>query len=347
MRIYQRKSVWYIDYSFNGRRVRKKVGTSKKMAELALNQVEISITKGEFLGIKVPTKMIFDKLCEQYLEYSKAHKTERSYLRDMTSIKILLSSFGDKLISEISVHELELHKSIRREVVRPASVNREISCIKHMFNKAVQWGYIAENPFRSVLRFKEPPGRTRYLSQNEITRLLDCCSVQTRQIVIVALNTGMRRGEILNLKWSDVEMRRRTITVRHTKNNEIRTIPMNDVLYETLSNMGPQLPDQYIFVNRDGKRLTTIKTGFRAALRRAGIKDFRFHDLRHTFASYLVMSGADIQTVQRLLGHKDIKMTARYSHLSDSHLREAITRLEYGTNLAQEPQRITAVLAKH
>ena len=335
MRVYQRKGVWYIDYSFNGRRVRRKVGTSKKMAELALKETELRIAKGEFLGVAERKKMTVDDLCDEYLKFSKSNKMPKSHTRDITSIKNLLAEFSGQLISDISSHALETYMNKRKGMVEPATVNREVSCMKHMFNKAVQWGYLSDNPIVSVKRFKEPPARIRNLTDAEIYKLLECCSDHLRSIVITALNTGMRKGEILNLQWSEVDMRNRIITLRKTKNNETRTIPINDPLHEELRSMGQQSHDQYVFCHENGDPYDDIKSGFKGALKRAGIKNFRFHDLRHTFASRLVMAGVDIRTVQELMGHKDIKMTMKYSHLSDAHLRDAVKRLEHGTNLAQ------------
>ena len=337
MRIYRRKGVWYIDYSFNGRRVRKKVGTSKKMAELALKEIELRIAKSEFLGIIEPKRMVVDNLCDEYLKFSKSSKTAKSHTRDITSIKNLLGEFSGKLISDITSHALESYMNKRKGIVTPATVNREISCMKHMFTKAVQWGYLSDNPIMSVKRFKEPPARVRYLADGEIDKLLSCCNEHLKSIVITALNTGMRKGEILNLQWSDVDMKNRIITLRKTKNNETRTIPINDWLLDELKSTGQQINDQYVFCHENGKPYDDIKTGFKGAVRRAGIKNFRFHDLRHTFASRLVMAGVDIRTVQELMGHKDTKMTMKYSHLSDAHLREAVKRLGNGTDLAQEP----------
>lgn len=349
MRIYQRngKGVWYIDYSFNGRRVRRKVGTSKKMAQAVLKDIEVRIIKGDFLGVSGPKKLLFDKLCEEYLNFSKANKASSSYRRDTISIKNLLRSFSIRLLSTITASDLEHYKINRIREVSAATVNRELSCIKHMLNKAVHWGYLSQNPLRDVKDFKEPPARVRYLTDVEIEILLNCCYGHIKSIVIVALTTGMRKGEILNLKWQDIDLRNRVITIRDTKNNESRTIHMNETLYEMLRSLGPEIGEQYVFVKEDGKPFGDIRTGFRAALRRAGIKNFRFHDLRHTFASKLVMNGVDIRTVQTLLGHKDITMTMRYSHLSNAHLREAVQKLEVGTNLAQEASAKTKGLAKH
>lgn len=342
MSVFRRGNNWCIGYSLNGRWVRKMIGPSKKLAELTEKEIKLKIAKGKFLGIDEPKKMLFNDLCREYLQFSKANKTQKSYIRDQTSIKSFLKTFRCKLISGISAHDVERYMNKRKEKVTSASVNRELSCIKHMFNKAVQWRYLSENPLRSVKKFKEAPGRVRYLNENEANKLLQCCSEHIKPIVIMALNTGMRRGEILNLKWSDIDMDSRTITLRRTKNNEIRMIPINKELHNVLVSLGQQTDGNYVFPNSDGKPYGDIKTGFKGALRRAGIKNFRFHDLRHTFASRLVMAGVDIRTVQELMGHKDIRMTMRYSHLSDRNLREAVDKLNFSGNNGSEDRTNTA-----
>jgi len=160
----------------------------------------------------------------------------------------------------------------------------------------------------------------------------------------MALNTGMRKGEILNLKWPDIDMVRRAITVRTSKNNESRYIPINGTLYvELLRLNSDSTGDKYVFIGENGEPRRNIDHAFEGARSRAKLKDFRFHDLRHTFASHLVMNGVDIRTVQKLLGQKTIAMTVRYSHLSDKTLKDAVDKLklsdyndsESGTNLAQ------------
>jgi integrase len=327
MSVFRRGGKWYIGYSHNGRWVRKSIGTSKKLAETVEKEIKLKIAKGEYLGIVEKKQILFDNLCNEYLQYSKVNKTKDSYRRDITNIKHLLKAFAGKWIHHIQILDLEHYKNKRRDQVSPASVNRELTCIKHMFNKAVEWGYLSGNPLRLVKKLKEPPGRVRYLSPEETERLLNCCADHIKPIVIMALNTGMRKGEILNLKWDNIDMQNRTIILRKTKNNEVRMLPINDILNSTLKSMGKQLGNQFVFSNDDGSAYRDIKKGFSAALRRAGIQDFRFHDLRHTFASRLVMSGVDIRTVQELLGHKDIKMTMRYSHLSNKSLRDAVDKL--------------------
>jgi integrase len=347
MRTYQRGSVWYIDYSFNGRRVRSKVGRSKKMAELALKEIELKKVKRKYLGIAEPRQILFEDLAKQYLEYSKNSKSSRTYVSDQSIIRKLAAQFWDRMIGDISMLDVEKYRNRRRKEVSTSTVNREIACLKHMLNKAVDWGYLADNPLRSMKLFKEPPGRVRYLTERELSRLLNYCPDKLRSIVIVALNTGMRKGEILNLKWQDIDLNHRLITIKQTKNNEIRTIPINDTLHAELRSMNRELDSQYVFVNeRTGKPYTDVKTSFKTARKRAGIDDFHFHDLRHTFASRLVMAGENIRTVQELLGHKDIKMTMRYSHLSTAHKQNAVRKLDVCTNTVMENEAQVAGLVK-
>jgi len=343
MRIYQRKSVWYLDSRPYGQRRSLKT-TSKKVAQTILKDLEVKVAKGEFLGVQEPPKMIFDKLCEEYLDYAKAHKTAQSYRRDQTSIKNLLGTFRDLPIVKITPHMVERYMEMRKDEVKPATINRELSCIKNMFTKAVHWELLKENPLRSVRKFREPAGRVRYLNDNEIKKLLYCCPQHIKPIVITALNTGMRQGEILQLKWQDIDMVNREINVRTSKNHESRTIPVNSVLYSTLLQLpqNPQ-PDGYVFLGKHGKPIRSLHNAWKRALRRARIDDFRFHDLRHTFASHLAMQGISVRIIQELLGQKTILMTMRYTHLSNKPLRNAVDKLsssyynetEFGTNLAQ------------
>ena len=180
---------------------------------------------------------------------------------------------------------------------------------------------------QNVKKLKEPPGRVRYLSQEEINRLLRVSAPHLKPIIITALTTGMRLSEILNLKWEEVNLKRKTIVLRKTKNNEVRLIPINGFLFKTLTNLPSLGKSKWLFPGEDGKPMGSVKTAFKTALKRAGIKNFRFHDLRHTFAAYLVMNGANLRTVQLLLGHKDIKMTMRYSHLSQALIKEEVEKL--------------------
>ena len=151
---------------------------------------------------------------------------------------------------------------------------------------------------------------------------------RSKPIVTVALHTGMRRGEILNLRWEQIDLQHYFILLDKTKNGTRREIPINSTLEELFKNLPRGFESKYVFVNKDGKPYRDIKRSFHAALKRAGICDFRFHDCRHTTASHLVMAGIDLTTVKELLGHKDIKMTLRYAHLAPGHKRKAVQVLD-------------------
>jgi integrase len=329
MSVFKKGNNHGVGYSLNGRWKRVMIGPSKRVAELAEKKIKLKIAKGQFLGIDEPAMITINELSKEYLTYSKANKTADSYRRDQTSIDNLLNAFQGRLISKISAHDLELYKNMRRSQVEPATVNRELSCIKHMFRKAVDWEYLKDNPLKCVRRFKEPPGRVRYLTMDEIDKLLKACAKHLKPIVIFALNTGMRKGEILRLRWSDIDMINRMIKITVSKNNELRYMPINDTLYSLLKKLqNGRKNDGNVFVWKNGKPILRINNGFYNAMERAGITDFRFHDLRHTFASHLAMNGVDIRVIQQLLGHKTISMTMRYSHLSNKNLRQAVDRLD-------------------
>ena len=204
-----------------------------------------------------------------------------------------------------------------------------MAVLGHMLSKAVEWGLLETSPFKKGKRlmFRENNRRLRFLTESEINRLLMECPSHLKPIVEMALLTGMRRGELLGLKWEQI--RNGFIYLSETKSGKARQIPINDRLAQVLKDMRKknQLKSEYVFCGPDGKRLYEVKRSFAGACRRAALEDFRFHDLRHTFASHLVMAGISLKAVQELLGHADIKMTMRYSHLSQAHLKDAVAAL--------------------
>ena len=181
---------------------------------------------------------------------------------------------------------------------------------------------------------KKPRGRERYLDAEEIARLLAACAESKNPylttIVTVALNTGMRKAELLGLTWERVNLSTFTITLYKTKADKSRGIPVHGDLEAALRALEPDPAKRVglLFKKRDGRRWGQVRTAFEAALDRAGIAGFRFHDLRHTFASHFVMRGGSLADLKEILGHADIKTTMRYSHLSTTHLRASMERME-------------------
>ncbi len=191
-------------------------------------------------------------------------------------------------------------------------------------------GVLEVSPFKrgNSLIFKENIDRLRFHTEEEIETLLSYCLPHLRPIVETALLTGMRAGELLSLRWEQIV--NGMIYLKDTKKgNKPRQIPISERQEQVLKEVRRrhQLKSPYVFCNKDGKRFNDIRASFKSACRKAGIFDFRFHDLRHTFASHLVMRGVGLRAVQELLGHCDLKLTMRYAHLAPGHLRDSVNAL--------------------
>lgn len=295
-----------------------------------LHDIELKQAKGDYLGIYEEKKILFADFAQEYLAFAQSTKAESTYAGNLGEMRRLARAF-DGLLSKLTTALIEKYKVQRSQTVKAGAVNRELALFKHMLTKAVDWGYLKQNPAKSVKLLKEPPGRLRYLEPEEIGRLLEACDdpqvPYLRPVVTIALHTGMRLGEILGLRWGDLDLRQRLISITKTKNHERKTLPINDVLYEEIAKLPRHMTSPYLFFHPDGTRILRIDRSFHSALKRAGIEDFRFHDLRHTFASHLAMRGVSLPTIGTLLGHKDPKMTKRYAHLSPATLKDAVTTL--------------------
>jgi integrase len=336
MGVYLRGKSWYIDFYYEGKRFTEKVGeVSKSVAEEKLDIKRSEVIRGEWKPKKV--QISFDKFKCEYLELTRGDKKPKSSLRDECSLKHLSKTFDGKMLSEVNPLLIEKYKKTRKdEGAEPATVNRELACLRHMFNMAIAWGKAQNYPFgfgKNKVKFlKEPKGKDRILSEEEEARLLAVVRVTTKSqhlepIIITALNTGMRKGEILNLKWSNVDFKTGHILVEETKNGDIRRVPMNKKLTTTLEVVKKVSKSEYVF-SENGKPYGDVKTGWWSALKKAKIEGFRFHDLRHIFGSRLGMAEVDIKTIQELMGHKEIKMTMRYSQPTPQHKRNAVEVLD-------------------
>jgi integrase len=322
---------WYIDYYVQGRRVMRKVGPNKKLAEHILHDIKLKMLRGEYLGIHEAKKITFADFAKEYLVYAKSTKAASTYAGNVREMQRRTRSF-DGYLAKLTTAQVEKYKVERSQTVAPGTVNRELALLKHMLSKAVEWNYLKHNPAKAVKLLKEPPGRLRYLEAEDIERLIACCDdphvPYLRAIVTIAVHTGMRLGEILGLQWNDLDLKNRFISVAKTKNNERKTIPINEVLHEELVRLPWHMTSPYLFHHASGKHLKRIDRSFHAAMKRAGIEGFRFHDLRHTHASHLAMAGVPLETIGALLGLKDPKMTRRYAHLSPASLKAAVATLE-------------------
>ncbi len=335
--LYKRGNVWWIRYAgLDGRtRLETSRSTSFRVAQALLTQRKKDVQDGkEPIPLKRLQTYSLRNIADQYLKWAERQKSFRS---KKGFVKELLKEFGNIPLRQFNIKMLEEWQTKRLAYNKPATVNRHLGTLKHMFVKAVDWEMVEEEALKRVRRVKLLPEnnrRLRYLSMEEIQNLIDACQSHLRPIIICAVNTGMRKEEILSLEWDKhIDLKHGFILLDNTKNGERREININQPLKETLQSLVRRIDSPYVFIGKDGRRYKDIKKSFHSALRKAGIKDFRFHDLRHCFASHLIMSGIDLTTVKELLGHKDIRMTLRYAHLAPSHKQKAVEVL--GNALSQ------------
>ena len=333
MAIYQRGENWYIDFRFKGQRVRESIGPSRKSAEKIIAKIKAEIAENKYLDIrKDPDPVKFHEFAKDYLKWGKANKKKSTCIRDSSIMGRLDMEFGGKDIQDITAWQIEKWKSKRSEKLKPGSVNRELALLKHIFSKAIEWKRIKENPAQKVKRLKGETRRVRYLMPDEIQILLSNCEGLLRDflkpLVTLALHTGARKGELQGLQWPQVNFELGFISLLDTKNGERRDIPMNETVKATLE--GLKGNGDYVFPNTNGKIIdnTQIHLAIHEALNKSRIEDFHFHDLRHTFASNLVMQGVELNDVRELLGHKKMDMTLRYAHLSPKHKKKVVNILD-------------------
>lgn len=336
--LYKRGNVWWLRYAgLDGRIIMQSSGLTKfRDAEALLVQRRQAVQEG-----KQPEKRIanhtFNELAEQYLKWAER---QRSFKSKKYFIDQLMKEFGLIQLRRFNTMLLEQFQTERiQKGNKPATANRLLATLKHMFTKAVEWEMVEEGTLKRVRKAKlleERNRRLRFLSKEECLALIDSCDSHLRPIVICALHTGMRKGEILGLTWDRVDLKHGFILLDNTKNGERREIPINATLREALSQLYQGTKERprridipFAFYNPTTRMpYEDIQRQFTTVCRRAKISNFHFHDLRHTFASHLVMAGQDITTVKELLGHKTLTMTLRYAHLAPSHKVKALDILD-------------------
>jgi integrase len=338
----QNGTAWLLDYYEPGtepgtlRRVKRRFA-KKKDAEDEMALIQLSKKKGRYAEIFKPESapaVLFAALSTDYLGLIEGQRNA-SHKRQVVN-HILLPRFGECSLTDITYRDLELFRKEREKVDTyrhgprsVARVNRELAVLRHMFNKALAWGWIDQNPFMrgETLFPKEKNARIRFLTQEEWARLRVECVAHLLPIVETALNTGMRKGEVLALRWEWVRDAWVHLPGHLVKSGEGRAVPLNEAQLEVFKEVRSTMPVgcPHVFPGLvEGRPMAVVRKGFEGACRRAGIVNFRFHDLRHTCASWMVMAGASLKAVQEQLGHKTLAMTMRYAHLAPGHQQEAI-----------------------
>jgi integrase len=279
---------------------------------------------------------LIDRYKDDYLPHKAKggsdQKHQLNWWRDEIG-SLTLADLTPDLIAELR-NKLSKTETRRKKPMSPGSVNRYLAAFSHVLTIAVrELRWLPDSPMRDVSKMKEPRGRDRYLNEDELKALLKACEVSDspylHTIVILALSTGMRRGEVQTLKWEAIDLPNGRITLRETKNDEIRVVALTGKaqglvteLSETKSNQSP-----YVFASNNPEKPVDIKTSWYTAVERAKLSNFRFHDLRHTAASYLAMNGATLPQIAAVLGHKTYDMVKRYAHLSDDHQASVVEHM--------------------
>lgn len=260
-----------------------------------------------------------------------AKNVKRSWRSDKSRLGILGSYFKDIYLDEVTPLMIRKCLAWRLKAGNSKSTtNRYLALLKKMFSLAIEEGYLETNPASRIKKSSEKDRlKERVLTEDEAARLKSASYPVLLSIISVALHTGMRLGEILSRRWTQVDLTKMMLTVERTKSGKSRTIPLNAALHDEILMLKSQDGrSPFVFPNpKTGKPLTTVKTAFVAACRRSEIAGLRFHDLRHTFGSRLVEKGADIETARSLLGHANIAVTQRYVHSTDERLRLAVEKL--------------------
>jgi site-specific recombinase XerD len=338
--------VWWIHYyDADGRRRREKVGSRSNATKLYQKRKTQA-----WEGMKVPENLrakpvMFSDLAIDALEYSRSRKP-LSHRDDQSRMKKIRGKFGDWAAEKITPQEIEGWLDSHADWM-PATKNRYLALMKLTYRLGEVNGKIKTNPARLVRMRRENNAVVRYLNQfeplpSQLDYLKPHSDEESRLRAVikkkyprhmpeldVALNTGMRRGEQYGLQWEHVNLEQQVLTIPRSKHGEVRHIPLNAVAVGALKSLLPNMEkNNFVFVSSRGRgALQGSRHWFEKALKEAGVRNFTWHSLRHSFASRMVLAGVDLRTVQELMGHKTIGMTIRYAHLAPAHQLAAVERL--------------------
>ena len=322
MAVYKRGDNWCIGYRLpNGKYRREKVGPSNALAKEVFAKRLTEVAEGRFFPGRIANARQFAEFADKYLDLHARHLKGASW-----KLMILHARrrFGTLRMGAIGPSEIQRYYN---EIVARASnatANRNLSLLKSMFNKAKAWGdFYGENPCAAIKKLREPQGRLRYLSVEEMVRLLAVAHPRLYPVLMCALHTGMRRGEIFGMDWKNISLEQGMIYILESKSGRPREIPITMKLREVLLAQG-QRPEGPVFK----LPYIMLRRYFERALGEADIHGFRFHDLRHTFASHFIMRTNNLPALQKLLGHSTPTMTLRYAHLSRGHMASEMAAFE-------------------
>jgi integrase len=332
------KGIWIVEFRLRGHYIKEAIpeARTKQEAEQAQTKIKRDIFDDKY-NRAAGNKDFTEFVDEVFVPWAKVSK--RSWQDDEERARPIKEFFKDKRLRDITPMLVERYKQLRLKTKTlhkrersPATVNRELQVLSKVFSMAYDNGLVETNPMRRVHKLREAPARERYLTDEEeksLFAILVGRRAHIRPIVIVALKTGMRQGEILGLKWEHVDFDQKTIYVAHTKTGRPRKIPMSKPVEVELRSLKQDASsEEHVFsYARTGLKLTTFRHAWERACTAAKISGLRFHNLRHTFATRLRAKGVHEMDIMSLLGHTTLQMTSRYTHAMPENLRTAVDSL--------------------
>jgi integrase len=326
--VYYRKDrgAWWVSYTdAQGRRQREAVvAHTRPQAVAARAALMTKAERDRVLGVREASDITLADLLARYKRYQKARLRPTTFARLDGILETLKGNLPQRA-KEISRKTVADYVAARTEDVAAGTIQKEISVLKHALRLAVEWELLNSNPAQGAKLPKLPEGRTRYLSPTELRAALEAAPEWMRAPMALAAFTGMRRGELLGLKWADVDMAGRRVYLRETKNGSLRVLALNELAAQVLASLPQGAPGDVVLSGVDAQKLSVYTRRLFAGL---GIADASFHSLRHTAASWLVMQGVDLYAVGQLLGHRTPRMMQRYAHLSPQYMAGAVGKRE-------------------
>lgn len=349
MGLYKRGPMYWMRLRYHGQTVRRSTETTdRRLAQRIFDKVKGEMAENKWFTRLPGEDRTFRDLMDKYLtEYSAPNKAATTALRDRSLARRLLEFFGDMTVTAIGRRHIAAYKAKRRaDHAAPKTINNELVLMSHALTVAIrEWEWLNENPVTMVSKERVRNHLERWLTFEEEAQLLDVSPGWLRELIVFAVETGLRQSEILNLQWSHVDLSRQTIAILEQKNRGRDTLPLSCRAFEVLQERGKirSLTCPYVFFNSQGTRIRACNLwrAFKRARGKAGLTDVRFHDLRHTFATRLVQNGADLYMVQKLGRWKTLSMVTRYAHHHPESLRKGIALLDQArarsTKRAQSP----------
>jgi integrase len=335
------KPVYRVQIRLKGFPIERATFYRKTDAKKWAQQTEAAMREGRHFKTAEAKKHTFGEMIDRYIQTVLPSKP-KSIKAQKLQLFWWRNQLGHSLLSDITSNSIGekrdklLTEPTKRGRLRsPSTVVRYLAALSHVYTICVkEWGWVGESPMPNVAKPKEPRGRVRFLNEEERKRFLLACQMNNNPwlyiVAVLALSTGMRQGEIMNLRWENIDLEKGRIVLHETKNGERRAVPLAGLALILLKGHGKENATGLLFPSAklsNTQKPVDLRFAWRQALKMANLKDFRPHDLRHCAASYLVMNGASLSEIANVLGHKTLQMVKRYTHISDDHAAKVVAKM--------------------